>query len=69
MKAYGLMRKYAAAQVVDNMLLLLTSDPQRRLVTLTRILETFAGAHERKEQIRKAREAFIVAKLENVEVG
>ncbi|MEW6229388.1 MAG: radical SAM protein [Bacillota bacterium] len=58
MKTYDLMKKYAATQVVDYMLSLLAKDPQRHLVTLTKILEALAGTPEHKEQIRTARRAF-----------
>jgi len=58
MKAYDLMKKYVATQAVDYMLSLLAKDPQRHLLTLTKILDAFAGTPEHKKQIQMAKEAF-----------
>lgn len=58
MKAYDLMKKYAATQAVDYMLSLLAKDPQRHLLTLVKILDVFAGTPEHKRQMEMAREAF-----------
>lgn len=57
-KAYDLMKKYGATQVVDYMFSLLAKDPQRHLVTLTKILEALAATPEHKAQIQVARRAF-----------
>ncbi len=58
MKTYDLMKKYVASQAVDYALSLLAKDPQQNLITLTRILELFAGGPSEKQQIQTARKAF-----------
>ena len=58
MNTYDLMKKYVASQAIDYALSLLAKDPQRNLVTLTRILELFAGGPNEKQQIQMARKAF-----------
>jgi MoaA/NifB/PqqE/SkfB family radical SAM enzyme len=52
------MKKYVASSVIDHTLSILAKDPQRNLVTLTRILELFAGGEKEKQQIQMARKAF-----------
>ncbi|HHY47014.1 MAG TPA: radical SAM protein [Firmicutes bacterium] len=52
------MKKYVASQVVDQMLAILARNPERNLVTLTRILELLAPTQLHKEQIRMARRNF-----------
>ncbi|NLB72858.1 MAG: radical SAM protein [Firmicutes bacterium] len=58
MNTYDLMKKYVASQAIDYALALLARDPRRNLVTLTRILELFAGGPKEKQQIELARKAF-----------
>jgi MoaA/NifB/PqqE/SkfB family radical SAM enzyme len=58
LNTYDLMKKYVASQAIDYALSLLAKDPQRNLVTLTRILELFAGGPNEKQQIQMARKAF-----------
>ncbi|HHY33389.1 MAG TPA: radical SAM protein [Firmicutes bacterium] len=58
MRAYDLMKKYAATQVVDYMFSLLAKDPQRHLVTFAKILESLAATPEHKAQLQMARRAF-----------
>lgn len=57
-RAYDLMKKYAATQVVDYMFSLLAKDPQRHLVTFAKILESLAATPEHKAQLQMARRAF-----------
>jgi MoaA/NifB/PqqE/SkfB family radical SAM enzyme len=52
------MKKCVASSVIDHTLSILAKDPQRNLVTLTRILELFAGGEKEKQQIQMARKAF-----------
>ncbi|MFY9197545.1 MAG: radical SAM protein [Bacillota bacterium] len=58
MSTYDVMKKYVASSVIDHTLSILAKDPQRNLVTLTRILELFAGGEKEKQQIQMARKAF-----------
>jgi len=58
LNTYDLMKKYVASQAIDYALSLLAKDPQRNLVTLTRILELFAGGPNERKQIQMARKAF-----------
>jgi MoaA/NifB/PqqE/SkfB family radical SAM enzyme len=58
LSTYDVMKKYVASSVIDHTLSILAKDPQRNLVTLTRILELFAGGEKEKQQIQMARKAF-----------
>lgn len=58
MSTYDVMKKYVASSVIDHTLSILAKDPQRNLVTLTTILELFAGGEKEKQQIQMARKAF-----------
>jgi len=55
LNTYDLMKKYVASQAIDYALSLLAKDPQRNLVTLTRILELFAGGPNERKQIQMAK--------------
>ncbi len=55
---YDMMKKYVASQAVDYLMSLLAKDPQQNLITLTKILELFAGEPREKQQIQMVRKAF-----------
>lgn len=52
MSTYDVMKKYVASSVIDHTLSILAKDPQRNLVTLTRILELFAGGEKENSRFK-----------------